>query len=92
MIRYTKPTAQGYLAEDPEAAIARLGVLEDRLEAVEVQLHQALEQMAALSQAGKTKTATYRQFFAQKLSCLDCLGRMGISVSQGENRFSQETK
>lgn len=79
MERLTEKDATGvYTATDPSAALQRLGHWEDLYDAMRQELRSVSAQMQALSAQGKTKTATYRQLFSNKLLLSDLLTRMEI--------------
>ena len=64
--RLTEPTPEGYRA-DADAALERLGRLEDRIAKLQAEYDQTVASMEALAAQGKEKTVTYRQLFANKL-------------------------
>jgi len=73
--RLTVPTEHGYEA-DPLMAVERLGRLEDVIDRLVKEYDQT---EAALSRlAGKEKTATYRQLWANKQGLKELMIRMGI--------------
>ena len=74
--RLTVPTEDGYRA-DSLMAIERLGRLEDvidRLTKEYAQTAAALERLA-----GKEKTATYKQLWANKMALQELFIRLGIN-------------
>lgn len=73
--RLTVPAEDGYRA-DSLMAIERLGRLEDAIDRIQkeyAQTEAALEKLA-----GKEKTATYRQLWANKLALKELMIRLGI--------------
>lgn len=76
--RLTKKTEDGYTAEDTRAAMERLGHLEDLYEALLTEREKIAEDMDRLSKAGRTKSATYRQLFANKVNVANLISRMEI--------------
>lgn len=75
--RLTIPTPDGYQAE-AEAALERLGRLEDRIEKLQQEYNQTLEALERLQGQGKEKTVTYRQLFTNKMTLREVLYRMGL--------------
>ena len=75
--RLTIPTPEGYQAE-PEAALERLGRLEDRIEKLQQEYSQTLEALERLQGQGKEKTVTYRQLLTNKMTLKEVLYRMGL--------------
>lgn len=75
--RLTIPTPEGYQAE-PEAALERLGRLEDRIEKLQQEYNQTLEALERLQGQGKEKTVTYRQLLTNKMTLKEVLYRMGL--------------
>ena len=76
--RLTTPTPDGYQAE-AEAALERLGRLEDRIEKLQQEYNQTLEALERLQGQGKEKTVTYRQLLTNKMTLKEVLFRMGLS-------------
>ena len=76
--RLTAKTEEGYTAADMEAALRRLGRLEDLYEALCAEQEKIAADMERLSEAGRTKSATYRQLFAGKLNVTNLISRMEI--------------
>ena len=75
--RLTIPTPEGYQAE-PEAALERLGRLEDRIDKLQQEYNQTLEALERLQGQGKEKTVTYRQLLTNKMTLKEVLYRMGL--------------
>ena len=75
--RLTIPTPEGYQAE-PEAALERLGRLEDRIDKLQAEYDQTVASMEALAAQGKEKTVTYRQLMGNKMTLKEVLFRMGL--------------
>ena len=67
-----------YTAVDPDAAIQKLGRLEDMQQALQAEYDRTVTELARLSAAGKTKTVTYRQLFANKLNLMNLLDRFAL--------------
>ena len=79
--RLTAKTEEGYAAADMEAALRRLGRLEDLYEALCAEQEKIAADMERLSEAGRTKSATYRQLFAGKLNVTNLISRMEARVN-----------
>lgn len=75
MTRLTVRENGVYTAADPDAAIQKLGRLEDMQQA---EYDKTVAELARLSAAGKTKTVTYRQLFANKLNLMNLLDRFAL--------------
>ena len=75
--RLTIPTPEGYLAE-PEAALERLGRLEDRIDKLQEEYEKTLQALERLQSQGKEKTVTYRQLLTNKMTLKEVLFRMGL--------------
>lgn len=80
MERLTVKVNDAYQADDMAAAVDRLGRLEDLYEALLVEKEKITADMDKLSEAGRTKSATYRQLFANKMNVTNLLSRMEIYV------------
>lgn len=76
--RLTKHTQNGYTTDHMEAALLRLGHLEDLYESLLEEKEKLTVEMEKLSHAGKTKSATYRQLFANKVNVTNMISRMDI--------------
>lgn len=74
--RLTVPTEDGYRA-DSLMAIERLGRLEDVIDRLTKEYAQTLAALERL--AGKEKTATYQQLWANKLALQELFIRLGIN-------------
>ena len=74
--RLTIPTPEGYQAE-PEAALERLGRLEDRIDKLQEEYEKTLQALERLQGQGKEKTVTYRQLMGNKMTLREILYRMG---------------
>ena len=78
MKRYTKKSESDYYVERDDVrlsdtkvfgdAIDRLAMFEDFLDVLLVEKDQIVERLDFLRQAGNTKTVTFRQLFANKIS------------------------
>ena len=75
--RLTIPTPEGYQAE-PEAALERLGRLEDRIDKLQEEYEKTLQALERLQDQGKEKTVTYRQLLTNKMTLKEVLFRMGL--------------
>ena len=75
--RLTIPTSEGYQAE-PEAALERLGRLEDRIDKLQEEYEKTLQALERLQGQGKEKTVTYRQLLTNKMTLREVLFRMGL--------------
>lgn len=80
MERITKINDSGYTADDLSAAVTRLGQFEDLYEALCDERDKSAEKMNALSADGKTKTASYRQLFANKLTAMNLIAKIEVFV------------
>ena len=76
--RLTIPTPEGYQAE-PEAALERLGRLEDRIDKLQEEYEKTLQALERFQGQGKEKTVTYRQLLTNKMTLKEVLFRMGLS-------------
>ena len=76
--RLTIPTPEGYQAE-PEAALERLGRLEDRIDKLQEEYEKTIQALERLQGQGKEKTVTYRQLLTNKMTLKEVLFRMGLS-------------
>ena len=76
--RLTTKTEDGYTAADSQEATDRLGSLEDLYEALYAEQDRISADMERLAQAGRTKSATYRQLFASKMKVTNLISRMEI--------------
>lgn len=74
--RLTVPTEDGYQA-DGFMAIERLGRLEDVIDRLNNEYDQTLAALERL--AGKEKTATYKQLWANKIALQELFIRLGIN-------------
>ncbi len=75
--RLTIPTPEGYQAE-PEAALERLGRLEDRIDKLQEEYEKTIQALERLQGQGKEKTVTYRQLLTNKMTLKEVLFRMGL--------------
>ena len=76
--RLTTKTEDGYTAADSQEATDRLGRLEDLYEALYAEQDRISADMERLAQAGRTKSATYRQLVASKMNVTNLISRMEI--------------
>lgn len=70
----------GYSAEDLTAALNRLGQFEDLYENLCRERGETAEKMKALAAQGKTKTVSYKQLFAGKLTLMNMISKIEIYV------------
>ena len=86
MQRMTRPLAGGgYEAEVPLGVLlVRLGRLEDLYDALCTQREQAAQRMQQLKVQGKTKSATYAQMMAVKLTAQKMINQMDLYIPQEE--------
>lgn len=75
--RLTEPTPEGYRA-DADAALERLGRLEDRIDKLQEEYEKTLQALERLQGQGKEKTVTYRQLLTNKMTLKEVLFRMGL--------------
>ena len=75
--RLTIPTPEGYQAE-PEAALERLGRLEDRIDKLQEEYEKTIQALERLQGQGKEKTVTYRRLLTNKMTLREVLFRMGL--------------
>lgn len=80
MERLTVKGKNGYETNDLEAAVNRLGRLEDLYEALLAEKEKITADMDKLSEAGRSKSATYRQLFANKMNVTNLISRMEIYI------------
>ena len=82
MERLTEKTETGYIVADPIQAVNKLGRLEDMYEALCEEKQKIERDMKQLSDSGKTKTVTYKQLFANKLTVINLLSRFEVSGNE----------
>ena len=78
MERLTEKTETRYIVADPIQAVNKLGRLEDMYEALCEEKQKIERDMKQLSDSGKTKTVTYKQLFANKLTVINLLSRFEV--------------
>ncbi|WP_270738986.1 hypothetical protein [Massilioclostridium coli] len=78
MERLTQKIETGYIVADPIQAVNKLGRLEDMYEALCEEKQKIERDMKQLSDSGKTKTVTYKQLFANKLTVINLLSRFEV--------------
>lgn len=78
MIRLTRRIGGRYEAEDPGAAVQKLGRVEDLYESLLEERDGLCEKIERLRSEGKTKTASFRQFLGDKLTLEDLIARFRI--------------
>lgn len=74
--RLTEKTQEGYCVKDTALAIHRLGRLEDMYESLCSERDRLAQTLAGLSEAGRTKTATYHQLFARRLTLINTIASL----------------
>lgn len=82
-MRLTKQENAGYvLAEntDADAAIEKLGKLEDMYDRLLAEYEKTEAQLQTLKEKDKTKSVTYHQQFANKLKLKELIGRFEIAL------------
>lgn len=82
-MRLTKQKNAGYvLAEntDADAAVQKLGKLEDMYDRLLAEYEKTEAQLQALKEKDKTKSVTYHQQFANKLKLKELIGRFEIAL------------
>lgn len=82
-MRLTKQENAGYvLAEntDADAAVQKLGKLEDMYDRLLAEYEKAEAQLQTLKEKDKTKSVTYHQQFANKLKFKELIGRFEIAL------------
>lgn len=82
MERITSKAENGYTAEDTNRAVKRLGCFEDMFEALQKELSDTVNKMKKLKAEGKTKSVTYKQLFANKLTVMNIISRIEVYLSQ----------
>lgn len=82
-MRLTKQENAGYvLAEntDTDAAVQKLGKLEDMYDRLLAEFEKTEAQLQALKEKDKTKSVTYHQQFANKLKLKELIGWFEIAL------------
>lgn len=82
MERYTIKTENGYTAADTEKAVRRLACFENMYASLENELSDTVSKMEKLKSEGKTKSVTYKQLFANKLTLMNIISRIEVYLSQ----------
>lgn len=80
MDRTTAPGGALLPGQSPEEALRRLSQYEDLRASLEGQLASTLEKLESLRAQGRTRSATYQQLLAQKLTLKDFLSRIDLFV------------
>ena len=80
MDRMTAPGGALLPGHSPEEALRRLSQYEDLRASLEGQLAFTLEKLESLRAQGRTRSATYQQLLAQKLTLKDFLSRIDLFV------------
>ncbi len=76
MERLTRREGGGYAADDPTAALERLGRFEDFYESIQAGQAQLSQELAALRDAGKQKSYEFRERMGKKLTNTEILLRL----------------
>lgn len=82
MERLTTKNENRYTAGNTDEAIKKLGRFEDMYEALQKELSDTADKMEKLKAEGKTKSVTYKQLFANKLTVMNIISRIEIYLSQ----------
>ena len=80
MDRMTAPGGALLPGQSAEEALRRLSQYEDLRASLEGQLASTLEKLESLRAQGRTRSATYQQLLAQKLTLKDFLSRIDLFV------------
>ena len=80
MDRMTTPGGALLPGQSSEEALRRLSQYEDLRASLEGQLASTLEKLESLRAQGWTRSATYQQLLAQKLTLKDFLSRIDLFV------------
>lgn len=80
MDRMTAPDGALLPGQSSEEALRRLSQYEDLRASLEGQLASTLEKLESLRAQGRTRSATYQQLLAQKLTLKDFLSRIDLFV------------
>lgn len=80
MDRMTAPGGALLPGQCSEEALRRLSQYEDLRASLEGQLASTLEKLDSLRAQGRTRSATYQQLLAQKLTLKDFLSRIDLFV------------
>lgn len=80
MDRMTAPGGALLPGQSLEEALRRLSQYEDLRASLEGQLASTLEKLESLRAQGRTRSATYQQLLAQKLTLKDFLSRIDLFV------------
>ena len=80
MDRMTAPGGALLPGQPSEEALRRLSQYEDLRASLEGQLASTLEKLDSLRAQGRTRSATYQQLLAQKLTLKDFLSRIDLFV------------
>ncbi|HIS19880.1 MAG TPA: hypothetical protein IAB43_02700 [Candidatus Spyradocola merdavium] len=80
MDRMTAPGGALLPGQSSEEALRRLSQYEDLRASLEGQLASTLEKLDSLRAQGRTRSATYQQLLAQKLTLKDFLSRIDLFV------------
>ena len=80
MDRMTAPAGALLPGQSSEEALRRLSQYEDLRASLEGQRASTLEKLESLRAQGRTRSATYQQLLAQKLTLKDFLSRIDLFV------------
>jgi hypothetical protein len=78
MTRLTQKAGSRYAAEDPEAAVQKLGRTEDLYDSLVEERESLCEKIAQLRAEEKTKTVSFRQLLGEKLILENLIARFRI--------------
>ncbi|HPR39544.1 MAG TPA: hypothetical protein PKY19_02800 [Oscillospiraceae bacterium] len=78
MTRLTQKSGVRYAAEDPEAAVQKLGKIEDLYDSLLEEQNGLCERIARLRSEEKTKTASFRQLLGEKWMLENLIARFRI--------------
>lgn len=82
-MRLTRKENEAYVLTentDAEAAIEKLGKLEDMYDRLLAEYENTETQLQTLKEQGKAKSVTYHQQFANKLKLKELIGRFEIAL------------
>jgi hypothetical protein len=78
MTRLTQKADLRYTAEDPDAAVQKLGKIEDLYDSLLEERNGLCERIARLRSDEKTKTASFRQLLGEKWMLENLIARFRI--------------
>ncbi len=90
MNRLTEKTPDGAYALKPgeqvSSAVDKLGCLEDMYETLCAELQKITDDIERLKAQGKANTVTHRQLLANKLTCMNLIGRFETYAPLAQNK------